>query len=173
VRRDHPFPATRPRGALRAAAAATAVLACSACSLVSVPAGEDASDPACAGVVQDAPQELLGQSRQATSSQGTLAWGSGDQAVVMRCGVAPPGPTTDMCTTLTDEDGTDVDWIVEDDGEADGIVHYTTYGRTPAIDLTVPREVAGDQPSAAALDLTDVVTTIPADRHCLSVQDVG
>ena len=47
------------------------------------------------------------------------------------------------------------------------------YGRSPAIDLTVPREVAGDQPSAAALDLTDVVTTIPADRHCLSVQDVG
>ncbi|MFE5775400.1 MULTISPECIES: DUF3515 family protein [Brachybacterium] len=158
--------------ALPALLAGALVLGCSACATVRVPAGEDAADPACAQIVQDAPEQLEGQSRHATSSQGTLAWGSGDEAIVLRCGVAPPGPTTQMCTTLTDADGTGVDWIIDEDGSSDGIVRFTTYGRTPAIDLTVPREVVGDQASAAALDLTDLVTSIPAERHCLGADDV-
>ncbi|PWH05615.1 DUF3515 domain-containing protein [Brachybacterium endophyticum] len=155
-----------------ASLAALAALACTSCATIQVPAGPDAADPACADVVRSAPRTLLDQSRHTTSSQGTLAWGSGDEAIVMRCGVTPPGPTSKMCTTLTDEHGREVDWIVEDDGSSDGVVRFTTYGRSPAIDLTVPREVAGDQPSAAALDLTEAVSGISASRNCLSVQDV-
>lgn len=141
------------------------------CGAVSVPAGADASDPACADIVLGLPESLLGQSRQETTSQGTAAWGTGEDTIALRCGVTDPGPTTDMCTTLEDASGVQVDWIVK---EEDGIVTYTTFGRSPALDISVPRTVAPDQPSAAALDLAGVVdaaTTVSA--RCVGVEDVG
>src|SRR5699024_8527115 len=127
-------------------------LGLASCGTVQVPPGPDATNPVCADIVIGAPPEVLGMGRTETSSQGTAAWGSGEDAVVMRCGVTPPGPTTDLCTTLADGSGAKVDWIVR---ELEGdVVLYTTYGREPAIDVTVPRSAAPDQPSAAALDLS-------------------
>src|SRR5690625_7252374 len=61
------------------------------CGTVRVPAGEFASDPVCAQIVMGAPEQMLEMDRVETSSQGTVAWGSGDDTVVMRCGVIPPG----------------------------------------------------------------------------------
>lgn len=140
------------------------------CGTVTVPAGPDAGDPDCAGVVLGAPDELLGQERQNTSSQGTVAWGEGEDTIVLRCGVTPPGPTTDLCTRLEDSTGVQVDWIVR---EQDDLVFYTTYGRSPAIDVSVPRAVAPDQPSAAALDLGRLVATnATASDHCVGSDDV-
>lgn len=166
-----PRPA-RPRAgtavALAVALAASTLLA--SCAQVTVPAGPDASDPACAPIVQNAPDDLLGQPRRETSSQGTVAWGTGADAIVLRCGVAPPGPTTDLCTRIGDADGETVDWIVR---ESDGLVTFTTFGRSPAIDVTVPRSAAPDQPSAAVLDMTRTVSAIPATEHCLGAGDVG
>ncbi len=136
------------------------------CGTVQVPPGPQAQDPVCANIVIGAPPEMLGMSQQETSSQGTVAWGRGQDAVVMRCGVTPPGPTTDLCTTLDDGTGTEVDWIVR---ELEGdVVLFTTYGREPAIDVTVPRSVAPDQPSAAPLELTQLVSRyIEATDRCI------
>lgn len=162
-----------PQGARRAGAAALAAIVlvgASACGSVSVPAGPDAADPACAPIVLDAPQSLLGQQRHETTSQGTLAWGSGDDAIVLRCGVRPPGPTTDACTRLEDSSGTSVDWIVR---EENGIVTFTTFGRTPAVDITVPRKVAPDQPSAAPLELAGLIAPLPVKAQCVGPGDVG
>lgn len=146
------------------------LLGIAGCGAVRVPAGPAASDPLCAEIVLGAPHEMLGLPRAETSSQGTVAWGSGDDTVVLRCGVAPPGPTTDACTRLGDTDGIQVDWIVR---EQDGIVLLTTYGREPAIDISVPRAVAPDQPSAAAMDMGRLIdATIPATDHCVGPGDV-
>lgn len=140
------------------------------CGTVQVPAGPDAANPTCANVVLGAPPEVLGMERTETSSQGTVAWGSGESTIVMRCGVTPPGPTTDMCTTLANADGVEVDWIVREiEG---GTFLYTTYGREPAIDVSVPKSAAPDQPSGAALDLTQVVTrNIEATTRCIGPGD--
>lgn len=140
------------------------------CGTVQVPAGADATNPVCADIVIAAPPEVLGMERVETSSQGTVAWGNGEDTVVMRCGVTPPGPTTDLCTTLADGNGVEVDWIVRElEGE---VFLYTTYGRDPAIDITVPRSAAPDQPSGAALDLSQVVSrNIEATDFCIGPGD--
>ena len=144
-------------------------IALAGCGLVTVPQGPDAADPACADIVQGAPAMMLEQPRTETSSQGTVAWGRGADAVVLRCGVTPPGPTADMCTRLG-SDGVEVDWIVR---EEDGIVHFTTYGRTPAVDVTVPRSLAPDQPSAVPLEMGRTITAIPATDYCVGPTDAG
>lgn len=152
------------------AAAGLTLITLTSCGTVQVPAGPDGSDPLCAQISVSAPQELLGLQRQETSSQGTVAWGTGEDTVVMRCGVEPPGPTTDLCTTLKDENDIETDWIVRDQ---DDVVFYTSYGREPAVDISVPRSVAPDQPSAAALDLGGLVSrTIEATDHCVGPGDV-
>lgn len=173
-----PFPAqsrsgaARPCAARRGAGLAAALIASIAlvgCASVRVPAGADAGDPACAPIVVSSPDALLGQPRQETSSQGTVAWGTGEDAIVLRCGVPSPPPTTEDCTRVGDPDGVTVDWIVREQG---GIVTYTTYGRTPAIDVSVPRSVGGDQPSAAVLDLAQLVEQIPATETCTGPEDL-
>src|SRR5690606_4287210 len=142
------------------------------CGTVTVPPGPEATDPVCAEIMLGLPPEVLGMSRTETSSQATAAWGSGEDTVVMRCGVTPPGPTTDQCTTLADENEIEVDWVVKEI-EGDTFL-YTTYGREPAIDVSVPRSAAPDQPSAAALDLTQVITrNIEATARCIGPGDEG
>ncbi|GAA4526339.1 DUF3515 domain-containing protein [Brachybacterium paraconglomeratum] len=140
------------------------------CGTVQVPAGVDAANPACADIVLGVPPEVLGMERSETSSQGTAAWGSGEDTIVMRCGVTPPGPTTELCTTLADGSGVEVDWIVQElEGE---VFLYTTYGREPAIDVTVPRSAAPDQPSGAALSLSQVISrNIEATDFCIGPGD--
>lgn len=150
---------------------AVLLLGLSACGAVRVPAGPAAADPLCADIVLGAPQEMFGLERTETTSQGTVAWGSGEDTVVLRCGVVPPGPTTDPCTRLGNENGVQVDWIVR---EQDDIVLLTTYGREPAIDISVPRAVAPDQPSAAALDMGQLIdATIEATEHCVGAGETG
>ncbi|MGO1258072.1 MAG: DUF3515 family protein [Brachybacterium sp.] len=140
------------------------------CGTVTVPAGADAANPVCADIVLGAPPEVLGMERAETSSQGTAAWGSGEDTIVMRCGVTPPGPTTDLCTTLADGDGVEVDWIVRE--LEDEVFLYTTYGREPAVDVSVPRSAAPDQPSGAALALSQVISrNIVATDFCIGPGD--
>ncbi|WP_114855694.1 DUF3515 family protein [Brachybacterium sp. YJGR34] len=158
--------------ALAAGGALAAGLVLTSCAAVQVPPGPEAQDPLCADIVLGAPEQVLGMEKVETSSQGTVAWGHGEDTVVMRCGVTPPGPTTDQCTTLADGNGTEVDWIVRE--LEDGVFLYTTYGREPAIDVTVPLSAAPDQPSAAALDLTQVITrTIEATDRCVGPGDTA
>lgn len=169
-----------PRAALNpitpraiAVGASTLALALAGCTSVRVPEPEAApTDPRCAEIIVSLPTTLLGLSRTETTAQSTAAWGSGETAVVFRCGVTPPPPTTDLCTTIEARNGTQIDWIVHEDTEA-GMVLMTTYGREPAVDISVPRAVAPDQPSAAAIELSGLIAPIPQDGRCLAFMDVS
>jgi hypothetical protein len=111
---------------------------------------DGAADPACVRVGSALPQTLLGKARRTTSpvSPALAAWG--DPAIILRCGVAAPGPSTD-CQSVNG-----VDWIVSQ--LSDG-TSFTTYNRTPAIQVLVPSHYA---PEAFALTgLTQAVSTIP------------
>ncbi|WP_293697554.1 DUF3515 domain-containing protein [uncultured Agrococcus sp.] len=112
---------------------ATLLTACGPAGTVSVDPAENAIDPACASVVLNLPEEMgTGEEplpKRQTSSQGTGAWGS-PAAVVMRCGVPEPGPTTDTCMPVDD-----VDWInVHTEGDT---YTFVTYGRSPAVEVTI------------------------------------
>lgn len=112
---------------------ASLLTGCGPAGTVTVEAAENAADPACASVVLNLPEELSSidgvVEKRKTSSQGTGAWGS-PSAVVLRCGVTEPGPTEDTCSEISG-----VDWI-NVGGEGDTAT-YVTYGRTPAVELTI------------------------------------
>jgi hypothetical protein len=120
---------------------------------VAVPAG--GADPACAAMADDLPSGLLSQERVATapSSLAVAAWGG--PAIIWRCGVPPPGPTTQDCITVNG-----IDWIVQplDDGTG-----FVTYGRTPAVQVLVPKKYA---PETFALPaLSAVVSQVRQGEH--------
>jgi Protein of unknown function (DUF3515) len=112
-----------------------------------------ANDPACAEVTVRLPGELNGQPRRWTDAQATGAWGA-PAAVLLTCGVEPPGPTTLPCESVGG-----VDWII-DDADAPRY-RVTTFGRTPAVQLYLDTKVVS---SAEVLDtLSGIVSLLPAD----------
>lgn len=112
-------------------------------SAVPVDAATHATDPDCAALILATPDSLGdGLDRRRTTAQATTAWG--DPAIVLRCGVEPPGPTTDSCQTVTGTDGVSVDWLVVQDDATDDWT-FTTYGRVPATEVHVPAAVASER----------------------------
>jgi hypothetical protein len=115
----------------------------------------DAADPACAGVVGALPKTLLGQGRRDTDpkSPALAAWG--DPPIIVRCGVPTPGPTTDQCTAVNG-----IDWVAQPlkDGYA-----FTTYGRSPAVQVLVPRHYAPE--TFALTGLSAAVGRITQGAH--------
>jgi hypothetical protein len=110
----------------------------------------NASAPACVTSAHRLPAKLLGQSRRTTTpaSPALAAWG--DPAIILRCGVESPGASTEHCETVNG-----IDWLVQPltDGE-----EFTTFGRTPAIQVLVPKHYAPEEfalpalaPAAAAI----------------------
>ncbi|MGQ4510636.1 DUF3515 family protein [Dermabacteraceae bacterium P13147] len=145
-----------------------AVFALSGCA-VTVPAAPNASSPVCAEIVRSAPAELAGLPRRETSSQGSVAWGEGESLIVLRCGVTPPGPTSERCTSLEDASGNRIDVLVEteDSDHPDSIVTFRSYGLSPALDLTLPRAaVPGGQVSAPLLELAPLLAQVPVHARC-------
>ncbi|MGL5858394.1 MAG: DUF3515 family protein [Angustibacter sp.] len=116
-----------------------------------------ASDPACARMAGRLPSRVRDADRVPTSvkSVSVAAWGR--PPVIWRCGVPAPGRTTEQCLTV---DG--VDWIRTplDDGSS-----FTTYGRTPAVQVLVPR---GTEPEPLLLpDFTAAASLTPqGTRRC-------
>jgi len=91
---------------------------------------EGADTPECRAVGARWPAQVgSAQWREtAVDSVTVAAWG--DPAIIARCGAVPPGPTEDACLDING-----VDWIMRE--LADG-VEFTTYGRSPAIEVLVP-----------------------------------
>lgn len=161
----HP-PARRPRGLARTALAATLALmgaaALAGCAqAVPFDAAPHASDADCAAVVVRLPDTVAGLAARETNAQGTGAWGQ-PAAVLLRCGVEPPGPTTERCVSV---DG--VDWII-DESDAPRYL-FTTYGRTPAVEVVVDNDVVSG--STAIADLSQAVAAIPAEGGCVGLDD--
>lgn len=124
-----------------------------------------ANDPACGVVLQLAPEALIGLERRTTTSQSSRAWGTAD-TVVLRCGVEPPGPSTERCVRVTDAAGTAVDWIAL---EGDDAWTFVTYGRVPAVEVVVPLAVQpeGTQATTPLVDLGVAVSATRVERTCL------
>jgi hypothetical protein len=115
----------------------------------------DAGDPACTTLAAALPTSLLKQDRRDTdpSSPALAAWG--DPAIILRCGVEPPGPTTDQCTTVNG-----VDWVARQLGDG---YDFTTYGRAPAVQVLVPKHYAPE--TFALTALSTAVSAIPQGAH--------
>jgi hypothetical protein len=145
-----------------ALATTTAALALTGCSpIVNLQAAPDASDVSCADLVVLLPDTVADQAARETDAQGTGAWGD-PASVLLRCGVPPLGPTTDRCVSV---DG--IDWVI-DESEAPQYL-FTTYGRTPAVEVLVDNDVVSG--TSAISDLSRAVGVIPAEGGCTSVED--
>lgn len=112
-----------------------------------------AADPDCAEVMLAIPEVVGGLEQRGTTSQATQAWGE-DFSIVARCGVEPPGPTTEPCLSIATASA-DVDWLVREEDE-DWVA--VTFGRSPALELTVPKVRADD----AVADVLSAVSTAAA-----------
>ncbi|MFY9714206.1 MAG: DUF3515 family protein [Microbacterium sp.] len=110
---------------------------------VHVQPADAANDPACADVSVLLPETVAGLDRVWTDAQATGAWG--DPSILLRCGVAPPAPSALDCATIGG-----VDWLVLD--QEDERQRLVTYGRDPAIEVTIKR---GEE-----FDFATVVDTI-------------
>ncbi|WP_394552410.1 DUF3515 family protein [Agromyces sp. MMS24-JH15] len=153
--------APRRAVALVVAGAAAATLLTGCAPRVPFEPAPSAADPACADVVVRLPDTVADQARRETDAQGTGAWGT-PASVLLRCGVEPPGPTTDRCVSV---DG--VDWVID---ETDAPRYrFTTYGRTPAVEVVVDNDVVSG--TTAITDLSAAVSVIPAGDGCTAVDD--
>ncbi|QAY71947.1 DUF3515 family protein [Xylanimonas protaetiae] len=130
---------------------------------IAVDAAPDAANPACAPVMLALPPTLAGDLEKArTTSQATAAWGTGGAAVTLRCGVELPGPSAD-CQQVESAKGT-VDWIVQ--AGDDGTWRFTTYGRDPAVEVTIPGTVRETHSSSFVADLAQAVGLVEATKTC-------
>ncbi len=116
-----------------------------------------AADPECARVMLAAPQTLGGLDIRATTSQATAAYGE-EYPIIVRCGVEPPGPSTEACMVVT-TGSTTLGWLVAEEGENWVAV---SFGHSPAVEAIIPRvrvdQAVGDilaqlSPSAARAPL--------------------
>jgi Protein of unknown function (DUF3515) len=100
------------------------------CSSIDVTDPGQAGSAACRSASAHWPQKVAGQSARTTSSSSAAVRAWGDPAVIARCGLPPIGPTTDQCLDVSG-----IDWVAHQ--LTDG-VRFTTYGRSPAIEILVP-----------------------------------
>lgn len=151
-----------PRRVL-AALLAAALLGLTACApIVPLTPADDAGNPGCAEVIVRLPDAIDDNLKRETDAQGTGAWGN-PATVLLRCGVAVPGPSALLCVTLEG-----IDWL-RDDSAAPNYV-FTTYGRDPAVEVIVD----GDKASGtnALVTLSNAVGSIPATGACTNPDDV-
>jgi hypothetical protein len=149
----------RSAGVIGMLCAAVTLSACS--GDVPLEPAQDANDPHCADVIVRLPSDVAGLQKRSTNAQSTGAWGDPD-AVVLRCGIKPSGPTTDSCVSVNG-----VDWIVDDSKKP--TFRFEAYGRSPGLEVLVDsREVSGTD---ALLDLSSLMSYLPQKRHCSGVED--
>jgi hypothetical protein len=150
---------TRLRGRFLAFLPAAALLG--GCGgAVPVDAAPGAADPDCAAVIAslEGADEVAGRERREVAAQSAAAWG--DPPLVLRCGVAPPGPTTEGCVSVNG-----VDWVGPTDPSEGGT--WTTYGRVPAVEVVVPRAAARDATLDVVLaQVSPAVAGLPRQRQC-------
>ncbi|MBW8171655.1 DUF3515 domain-containing protein [Ornithinimicrobium sp. Arc0846-15] len=126
-------------------------------SAIKVAPYEGADDGSCDFVADAWPARVAGQEPVVTAVESTSVAAWGEPAIIARCGGPIPGPTTDQCLDI---DG--VDWVAT---ELDDGVQFTTYGRSPALEVLVPDDY---EPQALLMPaFTDVAMMVDqGDRRC-------
>lgn len=137
----------RPRRLLATAALtllpAGALAGCA--GTVSLQPADNADDPRCAAVTVRLPDTVAGQDRRWTDAQATAAWGS-PTSVILTCGVEEPGPSTLRCETVEG-----VDWLIDESRGEEDLYTFTTFGRSPAVEVFLDFEVVGSADTLRAL----------------------
>jgi hypothetical protein len=159
------------RRTLRLALIAAATLGLVGCApAVALQPADDAANPSCANVVVHLPEGVAELPIRETDAQGTGAWGE-PATVLLRCGVPSPAPTATLpCVTVEG-----VDWLRDDAGDPNFV--FTTYGRTPAVEVIIDSDGDPDVDDdgisglAALTDLASAVSLIPADGKCIAPID--
>ena len=123
------------------------------------------TDPRCADVIVRLPASVAGFPARNTDAQATGAWGS-PTAALLTCGVKPLGPTEDLCYTVRG-----IDWV--EDSSREPIYTFTTFGRTPAVQVVVDGKTTNGQGTIILDALANAVGSIPADpkTRCTTVID--
>jgi len=93
----------------------------------------NANTPECANMMVRLPDTVAELPRRNVNAQSTAAWGE-PVAVIVRCGLPTPPPTTLPCATVQG-----IDWL-RDDADAPSFI-FTTYGLDPATEVIVDSEV--------------------------------
>jgi hypothetical protein len=153
------------------AAAAFAALLAGCTPTVAMEPAAHANDVKCADVTVMLPDEVGGQKQDYTDAQATGAWGD-PVTVQLRCGVTPLGPTTKPCVTVgSGQDA--VDWVLTNDPDS-SVLTYVTYGRTPAIEVTIKHGSGGVSDANVLPDLAQAVARIPQSQQhkCVAADDV-
>lgn len=138
---------------------------------VTLEPADGAADPACGRVIVALPDSVGGLSIRETNAQGTAAWGE-PAGVILRCGVPAPDPTSSECLPV---DG--VDWIRDDSRDPNFV--FTTYGRTPAIEVIIDSDgdpdVENDGVSGveALTELSNAIGAVPQTNECISPTEAG
>lgn len=129
-----------------------------------VPAGPFAGGAACAEAVAGLPGRLLGRERDSVVGAGAAGWGDGD--IVLRCGVRPPGPTTDSCVNVNG-----FDWVLDDErARRSGEWVFTTYGRSTAVSVAFKGgRVGGD----ALVVISERLRHLTQTSRCVGLEDVA
>lgn len=139
---------------MRASALAPASLVLLAASVltgcaptVALEPAEGANSPHCANMMVRLPETLQDLPRRSVNAQSTAAWGE-PVAVIVRCGLPTPPPTTLPCASVEG-----IDWLL-DDASAPRFV-FTSYGLDPATEVIVDSEVVSG--TAVLRDLSRAV----------------
>jgi hypothetical protein len=149
-------------------AAGSVVLAglLSGCSAtVALSPAANATSVKCASVVVLLPDTVSTLAQRETNAQGTGAWGEPPD-ILLHCGVAVPDPTSSLlCVTV---DG--IDWL-RNDSKAP-VYTFTTYGRDPAVAVTINSKNVKADGNQALNDLAIAVAEIPSKHHCVAPKEI-
>lgn len=125
---------------------------------VTVEAAPYAADVNCASVMLAVPEVVGGLATRGTTSQATQAWGERHE-IIARCGVEPPGPTTETCLAIATPNA-DVDWLVREEGDTWVAV---TFGRSPALEVLIPTARADEAVGEVLAELSPAAALAPSN----------
>ncbi len=141
------------------------LVALAACTpTVALTPAADATNPRCADVIVNLPDSVADLQIRDTDAQATSAWGN-PTAVLLRCGVTPPGPTTQVCQTVNG-----IDWL--EDASAKPRYVFTTFGRDPAVQVVVDSNLTDGQGTIVLDQLSSSIGFIKQTSKCLNRNDV-
>jgi hypothetical protein len=130
--------------------------------IVALHPADDANNPDCAAVIVRLPDQVGGLAKRQTDAQGTGAWGDPD-AVVLTCGVEVPVASELPCIDKG------VFWLRDDSNDAYWL--FTSFGRDPAVDVVVDRDIVSG-PGVVLDDLENAVSFTPENGLVCSDTEV-
>jgi hypothetical protein len=155
------FSPRRRRAALGLVLAVAAPLLAACSTTVSLTPAARANTVGCADVIVHLPKTVGGFAQRDTDAQGTSAWGS-PASVLLRCGITTPRVSDLPCYTIQG-----VDWLVDTTGKTGQDSVYTTYGRSPGVEVVTDSKAS----PSILFDLSPAVKNLPVTARCQSVGD--